>query len=100
MTEELLPTSISAILISDSLVILGAYRIMRDGLISSNRTFIRKVISGTGKGVMGRLLKNLAQWSVQSRSYMRHSAAFYHILGREDNLFSYQGADSELIYKD
>ena len=100
MVEELLPRSISAILISDYLVILAAYRMMRDGLIPSNRAFMRKVLSGTDKGVMGQLLENLAQWSVQSRSYMRHPTAFYHLLGKEDNLFLYQGADSELIYED
>ena len=87
MAEEVLPASLPALLISDSLVIIGGYRTMRDGAISSNRTMLRKILSGTGKGAMGRIGKKLAQWSIQTRAYFQHSDAFYHLLGRSDAPF-------------
>ena len=99
MAEELLPTALPALLISDSLVIIGGYRTFRDGTIPSNRTMLRKILSGTGKGAMGRIGKNLAHWSKQTRAYFQHSAAFYHLLGKSDEPFKYCGDHSNLAYE-
>ena len=69
MAEELLTASLPDLLISDSLVIIGGYRTLRDGAIPSNRMLLRKILPGTGKGAMGWIEKNLAQWSTQTRAY-------------------------------
>ena len=60
LAEETLPTSLPYILLTNSNALKIAYRCTRDGVIPSPRFFVRNILSGTGKGSIGRILKNQA----------------------------------------
>ena len=44
LTEEMLPPSLGAILISDSTMAMSTYRVLRDGSVPSSRALVRKVM--------------------------------------------------------
>ncbi len=56
----MLPTALPALLLMDSLLLPKDYRLIRDAAIPSNRSFVRSNFSGVGKGVICRIVRNLA----------------------------------------
>lgn len=98
MAEELLPTNVKAILVSDPNVTILAYRLLRDGMIPSNRVLVRNILTGSGKNVTCRLLQNLGLWSTLTRNIMRSSAAILHSFGPEEKRFPYVHSTAEAEY--
>ncbi len=60
LAEELLPTALPALLLTDSLLLLKDYQLIWDATIPSKRSFIRQNMSGIGKGAIGRIVRDLA----------------------------------------
>ena len=67
MAEEILPTYLPAVIVTDSEVTLNRYKLLRDGNIGTDRHLIRNVLSGISKSCTNRLLLNLSLWSRPSK---------------------------------
>ena len=90
LADEMLPPAIPAIYISDSTTSTGVYRSLRDGTITSNRALVRKILSGCGKGCVGRLLRNLAHHSIKAQHLASYSAALHHHMYNSRGPFDFQ----------
>ena len=89
LAEEMLPPSLEAIIVADSTTSIGTYRTMQDGTIVSSRAFVRKIMSGCGKGNVGRVARNIAHWSVPTRDMIGSSAAMHHDVPVPETPFIY-----------
>ena len=91
LAEEILPPSLGAILIADSTTSISTYRTLRDGHVVSNRALVRKIMSGCGKGTVGRLLRNLTHHSQQALHLTSSSSAIHHHYPKSKTPFPYNG---------
>ena len=64
----ILPVGLEAVFYTDSAVTMRRYRVMRDGLVDTERSLIRIVYSGVGKGQCARLHRNLALHSIEAEA--------------------------------
>ena len=80
LAEEMLPPGLGAVIFADSTTSIALYRTIRDGTIISSRAMVRKILSGCGKATVGKLMRNLALWSVTTKNMMATSAALHYTL--------------------
>jgi len=98
LAEEVLPPQLPAWILSDSRILAGAYRIMRDAIFPSNRKFI-KSLSGVGKGSMIRILKDLALWSKPTMEFLKSQSSILNVYGMPKEQYRFTGENANLSYE-